>query len=120
MNGLSCFEGAASRRKRNANNPTTSIQCLPTNPVLRQQARGCLRTEQIDRLVILAGQTPASVASTVEPCPCTRQQAQEECGRFRLDPSNAQCYITSMPVSVNVQIVRGVEAFQRCCYEQGG
>ena len=119
MNGLSCFEGAASRRKRNANNPT-SIQCLPTNPVLRQQARGCLRTEQIDRLVLLAGQTPASVASTVEPCPCTRQQAQEECGRFRLDPSNAQCYITSMPVSINVQIVRGVEAFQRCCYEQGG
>lgn len=127
VNGLSCFTGSTSRRKRNSldivSNQTTQNLCLPTDSDLRNKALQCLnRFYKLDKDIIVVDgstteETPMEISSMLEPCPCTEYQAQEDCGRFKPDPSRAQCYITTKPLPLSLQLnTAEATAFQQCCY----
>ena len=127
VNGLSCFTGSPSRRKRNSLGRALQNFCLPTRINLRNQALQCLnRFYRLDiGNIVLNGstpqQTPMEISSMLEPCPCTEHQALEDCGRFKPDPSRARCYITTKPLPLSLQSrAPGVTALQQCCYHPNG
>jgi len=106
------------RKKRATATDALNGVCLPANPFQLNIVNLCLDMARND--VDFADtffNTAAQLSASLDPCPCTRTQADADTGRFVLVPGSANCFHETNPLIVEVVTpIQTVRATQQCCY----
>ena len=125
LNGFNnCTASSAISRKKRS--PGGSLDCLPTDPVLRDQINMCLDRITSDENTIGDESVVMGLANELEPCPHLRRNAEEDCGRFRPQASRPECFVSTYTIERTVASPRipglSTRLFltQQCCYDNEG
>ena len=118
---VSCTVSAIVQSKRETAPAELTLK-MASNPALKLAFDDCKNAVDDDETLFSIGGCipddcdPNQIISEVEPCPCTSQQAENDC-RFTRDnliSLNKMCFIQKIP-HFRQAIIR-VEFVQQCCY----
>ncbi len=94
----------------------------PTELEFQNQAEICQRAVFLQNFLVLFGvaNTPSELAEMLNPCPCSKNQADLDIGNFRkqIDFPH-QCYISTNSVMYETFLFV-LTLTQQCCYEEAG
>lgn len=118
---VSCtFElGKRRRRQEEEMPPANMLTELPADPELRVKVEDCLNTFDFDAGALLFGTDPEDLAEQLEPCPCSKSQADLDHGRYTRQMGLPQCYVSTKPINVRL-LATQITLTQQCCYDNNG
>ena len=114
---ISCtIENRRRQKRQNENQLSSVIMKPPVDPETIEMIANCREkvVEDISRFMFRPN-GPTSLTSSLEPCPCTVNQARVDIGRFMKFSDDPLCYV-SVPLSVNL-IIDMIALTQQCCYD---
>lgn len=113
---ISCTIETGRRQKRQSEiQPTSVLLSPPVDHNLLMMIAGCRRAVQHDeKNSTFLVKSPDQIASELDPCPCTLQQARNDIGRFVKYSDNPTCFLSG-PKSVSV-VTEFIKVIQQCCY----
>ena len=88
----------------------------------QRQTQICLQSVAFQQFLILfeVADAPSELAEMLNPCPCTKYQAESDIGNVRKQIGLPhQCYISTNPVEYNSFLFR-LTLTQQCCYGEEG
>lgn len=118
---VSCTFNIGKRRKRQGQNGNSENVAIPTDESVTGGIDLCLTLERTDKLsYFTTSETPQSLATRLEQCPCTINQVAFDRARFiRLEDDTKDCYVSSEPVDVFLPALGTITLTQLCCYIDG-
>lgn len=119
---VSCTFDIGRRRKREAAD-RDDLMCLPVDDELADKVGECdqaAENRMLDFMPITV-YTPESLASLLDPCPCSLDQAMRDHARFVPIDEPEGCFVSASPLKEpNTLVARGpVSITQMCCYVDG-
>ena len=90
----------------------------PSELKFQEQARECTEMFLFDQL-LTAGIQTSVLYEKLDPCPCTRNHAVVDVGRFQQQNDLPQCYVSTKHIVFNSFLARLTLA-QQCCYDNNG
>ena len=112
---VSCIVVGGTREKRQDVTQTTNLDLqLPVSTTLTMSVERCKDAVTTDEFLFI-GTSVDSLASDLEPCPCTLNQAINDVGRFLKHTDDPLCYL-SIPKKVNL-LLQPIRLTQQCCYD---
>ena len=114
--GVSCTRQL--RRRKRQMEPFNMNLKVPVDENLRERVALCLDTYNRDRDLYTFGTDVDSLLEMLEsyPCPCYRDHAREDVGRFQQQRELPNCYVSTRYVDVQLFLSR-LTLTQQCCYD---
>ena len=123
LNGFSnCdVDSVSVRKKRNTVGATNCLQ-LPTNKITKEQIENCQRRIDDDFFRIRDASVIKRLEEMLEPCPCLKRNAEEDCGRFKQQSKHPGCFISVKTTFTRLGFpsLARVALTQQCCYDDKG
>ena len=109
---ISCTIETGRRQKRQSEIQPTSLVLSPSVDHNLASCRRAVQRDEVNSTFLL--KSPDQIASELDPCPCTLQQARNDIGRFVKYSDNPTCFLSG---SKSVRVVtKIIKVIQQCCY----
>ena len=116
---LSGFEGVGgnvSCEVKTSNLTNLIIRLPASESIIQNNKLNCILALENDTAILGGETTHAELAEMLDPCPCTRRQAQEDDARFIPQYSNRYCFVSASPKSVEIPSTKTtLQLTQQCC-----